>query len=61
MKNKNQFYPKLFAIALILSVFGMNCSRQTPMPIPSLKEQGTAKQLIVDGKPFVALCWRTWE
>jgi outer membrane protein assembly factor BamB len=31
-----------------------NCASQTS--IPCLKEQGTAKQFIVDGKPFIALC-----
>jgi hypothetical protein len=45
----------LLAITLCLSVFSIHCSRQEDQPVPYLKEQGTAKQLIVDGKPFVAL------
>ncbi|MCJ7449948.1 MAG: DUF5597 domain-containing protein [Bacteroidales bacterium] len=56
MKNRNQTCRSLIAIMLLLPLFSINCSRQTPAPIPSLKEQGTAKQFIVDGKPFIALC-----
>lgn len=54
MKNRNRSYRRLLAIMLLLPVFSINCTRQ--MPIPCLKEQGSAKQFIVDGKPFVALC-----
>jgi beta-galactosidase GanA len=32
----------------------MNCLSQ--QSIPSLKDKGTSKQFIVDGKPFIALC-----
>jgi len=56
MENKKHTYSKLFVIILLIPLFSSNCSRQTAVPIPSLKEQGTATQLIVDGKPFIALC-----
>jgi len=56
MKNKKHTYSKLFVIILLMPLFSIDCSRQTAVPIPSLKEQGTSKQLIVDGKPFIALC-----
>jgi hypothetical protein len=54
MKNRRQTYRILLAIILLLPLFIINCASQTP--IPCLKEQGTAKQFIVDGKPFIALC-----
>ena len=56
MKNKKHTYSKLFAIILLMPLFSIDCSSQTVVPIPSLKEQGTARQFIVDGKPFIALC-----
>ena len=56
MENKKHTYSKLFVIILLIPLFSSNCSRQTAVPIPSLKEQGTATQLIVDGKQFIALC-----
>ena len=56
MKNGNHPKCKLFAFIIFLSLLSINCSKQSTIPIPSLKEQGTSKQLIVDGKPFIALC-----
>ena len=53
MKNINKTYWTLLAVVLLLSSFSINGLAQSA--IPSLKKQGTAKQLIVDGKPFVAL------
>jgi len=53
MKNRNLIYRTLLPIVFLLAVCSINCSSQ--IPIPSLKEQGTAKQFIVDGKPFIAL------
>ncbi len=49
MKNINQPYWKLLAVVLLFSSFSINGIAQSA--IPSLKKQGTAKQLIVDGKP----------
>ncbi|MCX6238012.1 MAG: DUF5597 domain-containing protein [Bacteroidia bacterium] len=54
MKNIDQACRTLLAVVFLLSFFSINCLSQKP--IPSLKEQGTAKQFIVDGKPFIALC-----
>jgi hypothetical protein len=54
MKKRDQAFRTRMAIMLLLTIFSINCLGQTP--IPSLKEQGTAKQFIVDGKPFIALC-----
>jgi hypothetical protein len=56
MKNRNHNECKLFALIILLSLFSINCSRQATIPIPSLKDQGSARQFIVDGKPFIALC-----
>jgi len=56
MKNKEYTYSKLLAIILLMSLFSIDCSSQTAVPIPSLKAQGIARQFIVDGKPFIALC-----
>jgi hypothetical protein len=56
MKSKKHSYSKLLAITLLMPLFSIYCSGQTAVPIPFLKEQGTSKQLIVDGKPFIALC-----
>jgi len=53
MRNINKTYCVLLAIILMLPIFGLNCLSQSQ--IPSLKKQGTATQLIVDGKPFIAL------
>ncbi|MGC1390153.1 MAG: DUF5597 domain-containing protein [Bacteroidales bacterium] len=53
MKNIKMVYRSLILIILLLPITSINCSRQKP--IPFLKEQGTAKQFIVDGKPFIAL------
>jgi hypothetical protein len=53
MKKRNHFCRKLSAFMLLLLAFSINSASQAP--IPSLKEQGTAKQFIVDGKPFIAL------
>ncbi|MDD4032520.1 MAG: beta-galactosidase [Bacteroidales bacterium] len=55
MKSRIPSFWTLLAITLCLSAFCIHCSRQEDQPVPYLKEQGTAKQLIVDGKPFVAL------
>jgi hypothetical protein len=54
MKKGNEFCISMIAAMLLLSVLSTSCSKQKP--IPFLKQQGTAKQFIVDGKPFVALC-----
>src|SRR5664280_3141844 len=53
MKKRNHFCRKLSAFLLLMLAFSINSASQAP--IPSLKEQGTAKQFIVDGKPFIAL------
>ena len=53
MKNINKTYWTLLAVILLLSSFNIKGLAQPS--IPSLKKQGTAKQFIVDGKPFVAL------
>ncbi len=53
MKIINQPYWTLLAVVLLLSSFNIKGLAQPS--IPSLKKQGTAKQFIVDGKPFVAL------
>ena len=54
MKTIKQACRTILAVMFLLSFFSMNCLCQKP--IPSLKEKGTAKQFIVDGKPFIALC-----
>jgi beta-galactosidase GanA len=54
MKKRNEFCISMIAALLLLAIMGTSCSKQKP--IPFLKQQGTAKQFIVDGKPFVALC-----
>ena len=54
MKKRNEFCISMIAAVLLLTTLSISCSKQKP--IPFLKQQGTAKQFIVDGKPFVALC-----
>ena len=54
MKTIKLTFRTILAVMFLLSFFSMNCLCQSP--IPSLKKQGTAKQFIVDGKPFIALC-----
>ena len=51
MKSKTWF---LFLSACAVLIVGPGC-KQTPSGVPSLRKQGTATQLIVDGKPFLAL------
>src|SRR5680860_664970 len=62
MKNKISFLRIL--LVLILSVTICSCNKgnnqqvkqgTSPEQIPHLKKQGTTTQLIVDGKPFIAL------
>ena len=54
MKTIKQTFRTILSVMFLLSFFSINCLGQSP--IPSLKKQGTAKQFIVDGKPFIALC-----
>ena len=51
MKSKTWF---LFLSACAVLIVGPGC-KQTPSGVPSLRKQGSATQLIVDGKPFLAL------
>src|SRR5664279_6530808 len=53
MKRRNHFCRTSLSIMLLMMLFSINCASQAP--IPTLKEQGTSKQFIVDGKPFIAL------
>jgi len=48
MKNRHIFLLSIFFLSLALQV-------QSQSSLPSLKKQGTATQLIVDGKPFIML------
>jgi hypothetical protein len=47
--------PLLFALACFAAWMAVPCYGQTASGIPHLKKQGTATQLIVDGKPFLAV------
>ena len=53
MKSLNYTRYKTLLIILLLSAFGFNCLAQSQPPF--LRKQGTATQLIVDGKPFLLL------
>jgi hypothetical protein len=44
-----------FAVACCATAFAAVAAAQTASGIPHLQKQGTATQLIVDGKPFLAL------
>src|SRR5262245_34959634 len=55
--STRSFFSRFVSLALI--VVGVHCSAslglaQAP-PIPQLRQQGTASQLVVDGKPFLVL------
>jgi hypothetical protein len=52
MKKKQRMFLWL-TVALMVPFFSLKCLSQTP--IPHLQKQGTATQLIVDGKPFLIL------
>jgi len=53
MKHLNRSIFKLLALLVVLALFSMNCFSQSPSP--HLRKQGTAIQLMVDGKPFLVL------
>ena len=46
-------------VAFLLLAFSLNAQTNKPASIPHLKQQGTATQLIVDGKPFLMLAGET--
>jgi beta-galactosidase GanA len=46
-------------IAFVLLAFSLNAQTNKPATIPHLEKQGTTKQLIVDGKPFLMLAGET--
>ena len=45
----------LFAVACLVAAVSASCYGQIPAGIPRLQKQGSATQLIVDGKPFLAV------
>jgi hypothetical protein len=47
--------PLFFALACFAAWIAVPCYGQTASGIPHLRKQGTATQLIVDGKPFLAV------
>jgi hypothetical protein len=47
--------PLVFALACFAAWMAVPCYGQTASGIPRLRKQGTATQLIVDGKPFLAV------
>ena len=47
--------PPIFALACFAASIAVPCYGQTASGIPHLRKQGTATQLIVDGKPFLAV------
>ena len=45
----------LFAVACLVAAVSASCYGQIPAGIPRLQKHGSATQLIVDGKPFLAV------
>ena len=48
-------FPLVFLVNLVIAVAGMAAPAQQAASPPFLRPQGTARQLIVDGQPFLIL------
>ena len=45
----------VFIVIVVVSYLTLACAAQSASGIPHLQKQGSATQLIVDGKPYLAM------